>query len=575
VTDAQGWAIADWDNGSATALEEINTVKLNGTEINFVQGFNCKNYAALAGFAANADNPYTVKNTATSGNQVLQYTGAGEYNKKDYEFSYEVEFAVGGSTYTHFYWQEWRKLSNGNCRTYASEGHSVGALLNIATVAAAGDTPATMNFSVLGYDNSTAGYNAAYKGTKADGSDELSNTALLAGAEGTVKLRIGYDFDYAAKKLDVVVTRVDDPTLTTNVVFDLTNTFPALELVTDPANVAITDVGSKSVTVGNLVFSKIGIPERVPETELEEGEWAYSTNLEANTTDWDIMVPKAINREAFKVENGYFTRTGTDSAEYADAYTMAKYKGFVTEDYKLQYNIKLNADNRCRVAAYLVWDDVDYWGNQKCNGFAFYVRIEEGLIYIVGVHYDNQVYRGSMTPTPDTAANAAEAEGEGILAGQPANTELTVTYVVKGDKVSVSVALASDPTKTTGTVIYDLTQYPNALAAVDRTEKFGILDGACEYGIAPASIGQIKLWTTSEPPKDTTADTTTQAPTTPNKPADTTADTTAATTAAETTAEETEEEKSGCGSSITVASFAAIATVAVSAVAVVKKRKED
>ena len=53
--------------------------------------------------------------------------------------------------------------------------------------------------------------------------------------------------------------------------------------------------------------------------------------------------PKEVEDRLYNrwVENGYFTRTGTDSAEYADAYTMAKYKGFVTEDYKLQYNIKL------------------------------------------------------------------------------------------------------------------------------------------------------------------------------------------------------------------------------------------
>lgn len=582
VAEAQGWAFSDYKGGVDTAVESISQFKIDGGDpIVVVQGFNCYNYAAkVSGFSANAENPLYLKNTATSGNQVVEYMGGVEYNKKDYEFSYEVETNIGASTYTHFYWQDWGAYNAASNRTYVSEGKSVGALLNIATTAAAGETPATVTFTVLGYGANT-NYAAGLKGTKAEGSDELSNTTLLAGVEGTVKLLVGYHFDYAAKKLDVVVSRVDDPTIKTNVIFDLTNTFPALEAVTDPANVAITDAGATKVSlIGKFIFDKDG--GVAGETEIEEGEWAYSADLAANTTDWDIMVPKAINREAFKVDNGYFTRTGTDSVDYADAYTMAKYKGHITSDYKLQFNIKLNADNLCRVATYLVWDDVDYWGNQKCNGFAFYVRVEEGKIHLVGVYYEDQRYKGSINPTPETAGNKSEGDTS-ILDGLDPNAEITVTYVVKGNKVSANVALASDPTKTTGTVIYDLEQYPNALAASDRTERFGILDAACESKIAPASIGQIKLWTTSEPPKDTTPSQTTPTtpttPSTPNEPADATDSTTAAaTTAAKTTAAKTtaaEEEKSGCGSSVTVASFAALATVAVSAVAIAKKRKED
>ncbi|MBQ8140966.1 MAG: hypothetical protein IJ038_04640 [Clostridia bacterium] len=595
VTDAQPFALADYGAGTAIAVEEINNVKINGGDaISFVQGFNCKNYAAkTTGFVANAQNPLSVtKATSATKDYILQYAGSEQYDKTKYSFSYEAEYKADAdaSTYTFIYWDELITQNASSMRSWASEGKLNGLNLMIGYTAGT----KTLAFTLIAYPENGA-YAAGNKVTPSTGS--AADTTLMAGITENTKLIIGWDFEYTAtaKTLVLNVTRADDDTKTIELTYDLSGIAAVLDTVTNPAHPAIVNTVSAPVeSIGNLVFANGEV--EAGDTTLEQPDWAFNADIAVNTTDWSVYVPKLASREGFSVSDGYFTRTTNDSIDYGDAYACAQYLGGMTDNYKLQYNIKLNEDNQCRVHTYVRWNPTNYLLNQKTDGFAVTVEVDaNGLVNISSIYYENQTYKGKITATPETAGNMVETEGSNILKDVIAANqqgEITVTIVAVDNKISASVALANDPTKTTGEVIFDLSTYGAALDLCVDKAGFAVLDGACEVlnngidtdadktGIKPCSIGAFKLYTTetvattvatsSTTEASTTASSTTQATTTAELT--TKATTTAATTTVATTAA---EEEGGCGSSITVASFAVVAAVAAGTVVVTKKRKED
>ncbi|MBQ7384541.1 MAG: hypothetical protein IJV72_07105, partial [Clostridia bacterium] len=74
--------------------------------------FNTKSYAVGSGFSIAATNNAPAKknaNAAAGTYAVLQYAGSADYNKKDYDLSYNVKLGAEnkGETMNHLYWQDW------------------------------------------------------------------------------------------------------------------------------------------------------------------------------------------------------------------------------------------------------------------------------------------------------------------------------------------------------------------------------------------------------------------------------------------------------------------------------------
>ncbi len=573
VVDPQPVAFADMSAGTAKAVESFGNLKINGGDpVSFQVGFNCKNYTAIkSGYTATTGNPASLTKPASASNTLIQYAGSHTYNKADYAFSYEAEVKpdANATVNSYIYWDEVFAYTAANNRAWSTCGQTNGLMLQTAYDSAT----KSLSFILFAYPE-TGKYTVACKIAPTSGN--ASNTTVLAGITANTKIRIGYDFDYTAKTLSVKVARVDDAAKFLELNYSLAGHTDALNAVTNSAGPAIATTSAE--TISNLMFTKEG-NSKPPVTSLEQPNWAFNAELAANMTDWSIYVPKLNNFENFKVADGYFTRTGDDTKNNVEAYAVAAYQGELTSDYKLEYNMKLNAENIGNSYVYVKWDGSAHVLRGKIvNGFAARVRVaDDHLVTIAMPKYLNEAYNQYVAPTLDTAGNAAEKE-VGILKDAPAGAELKVTIVVVGDKVSVSAALASDPTKTTGEVIFDLSEHSNILSGCKAESKFAIMDGTCEMAKAPISIGKIKLYTTAA--VSTTVATSASSATEESTTSSTTSSTTEATTTTpeETTTEATTttaEEKSGCGSSLAVASIAVVTAVATGALVITKKRKED
>ena len=426
----------------------------------------------------------------------------------------------------------------------------------------------------------------------------VSGSTILQGQPANAELLVKVVVNGQTLTVDTCLT--SDPSRAVGtVVYDLSGDSESLiHRMTDRTlGFALVDMGPSidggagaSTSLGNVTYRILpgSAPDPDEETDpndyetiLADTNYAYSGDIACNEDNFKIYTRDAAPFELFQTnEDGWFYRTNengdtTTNQSAENAYAHAQYKGVMDEgDYRLTFSILCNEDNRCRVAVMTRWEDKDDQSSLLMTsqiGFRFYIRVEDGMLYV-------RCYQSTGGYLPPLNATADNADSDMLQGLTETNAQLDVTMVMKGDLVVMEVSLASDPTKTTGPVAFDLSENSTLYSQIDRTQGFLITDAACEYKIEPAAIGNIKLWASAAPvlsedgsgdlgdpdenlPPVTTKepDDETSAPSTEEDPAD-------------TTAPSSDDEK-GCKSSV-AASSAVLAVLALGVAAIaIRKRK--
>ena len=182
-----------------------------------------------------------------------------------------------------------------------------------------------------------------------------------------------------------------------------------------------------------------------------------------------------------------------------------------------------------------------------------------------------------MAPLTATAANAASLSLAEVERG---TLEIEVTLVMKGDLIVAEAHLATDATKTTGPVAFDMSDDLNLLGQIDRTQGFCVIDSANEARFLPASFGDFKLCAASEPQTDSGSDgpidPDDEIPTKAPEDASSAPDTGTDETPTETEKPDTDgQTNAGCRSGISVAPFAAVLALSAVGVLLGRKPRED
>ena len=176
----------------------------------------------------------------------------------------------------------------------------------------------------------------------------------------------------------------------------------------------------------------------------------------------------------------------------ASGYAMLQYRYAMEGDYSLSYQVKLNAENKDRLYTMFYWQDYtqngrSYQTSQRGTGFSLRLDIADGAVTVSVMAYEPKAGGGTRISSPTSGVATSN-----ILEGADANALLNVNLKWETNVLTASVSLASDASKTTGDVVYDLSGQSAILSAITDPAGFGFLFAPVESGITEcASIGHI------------------------------------------------------------------------------------
>ena len=434
------------------------------------------------------------------------------------------------------------------------------------------------------------------------------NIRLLEGQPANAELLIKVTVQDRTLKIDTCLA--NDPTKKVDTVvydFSAKTERSVYKSVNRTLGFAIMDMAAQhewaSASYGDITYKSL--PGEEPAEEPDTND--YGAILGKNDFKWNGKIDVTADNflfynyngqpqyELFQIENGWLTRKNegnlTNSKEDSvrvNAYANAQYKGVMDgSDYKLTFRVKGDANNHFRFSVLTRWEDKDDQSKfdfKLQTGYRIYfetieVKEGEGDAAVTKQMLKVFCYRtgggGYMAAVPATAENVQILNLDGIEAGK---LEMEITLVMQGDLIVTEAHLASDPTKTTGAVAFDLTDDPKMLAKIDRTQGFCLVDSANESGFMPASFGEFKLWAEKAPTvgggSDTDEDPDDNITTGPSEPDKKPGQTTEEPPKGdETKAPETESK--GCKSGISMVPFFTVLALSAAVVTVVRRKKEN
>ena len=434
------------------------------------------------------------------------------------------------------------------------------------------------------------------------------NINILEGQAPNAELLIKVTVQDRTLKIDTCLA--NDPTKKVDTVvydFSAKTERSVYKSVNRTLGFAIMDMAAQqewaSASYGDITYKSL--PGEEPAEEPDTND--YGAILGKNDFKWNGKIDVTADNflfynyngqpqyELFQIENGWLTRKNegnlTNSKEDSvrvNAYANAQYKGVMDgSDYKLTFRVKGDANNHFRFSVLTRWEDKDDQSKfdfKLQTGYRIYfetieVKEGEGDAAVTKQMLKVFCYRtgggGYMAAVPATAENVQILNLDGIEAGK---LEMEITLVMQGDLIVTEAHLASDPTKTTGAVAFDLTDDPKMLAKIDRTQGFCLIDSANESGFMPASFGEFKLWAEKAPTvgggSDTDEDPDDNITTGPSEPDKKPGQTTEEPPKGdETKAPETESK--GCKSGISMVPFFTVLVLSAAVVTVVRRKKTD
>ena len=387
----------------------------------------------------------------------------------DYRLSYEVVLndELLDRIYTMFYWQDYTEI--GRSMQTSAKGTGFALNTNIGN--------GVLTFSILKWmpdATSDDPVTAVAEGSAPASSDFLKDVA--AGQALT------FNLEWKDQVLTVSASKSDDPTATTgDVIFDLSGETELLSAVQDPAGFAVW------LAPGDV---KAATASKIGKFSLE------ALSAEALPADcWDYAV---LNKDTFATmesgdsfvrgEDGWFTRSDDVATDVA----AILYNKPVTYNYELTFNVRLNAENKGRVGIWNIWDG-KFSGTHYGYMLVLHTVDDDTLEYRLGRYSPGYSNAASTLATEETKGNLTNST---ILQGQPANAELLVKVVVQDLTMTVETCLASDPEKTMGAVVFDLSGDSETLMhrMVDRTLGFALIDmgpSIADGAGASTSIGNV------------------------------------------------------------------------------------
>lgn len=559
---------------------------------NYVYALNDINFGALTEgdkFVLNNNGWFTRSASTATENAIVTYSKNVSYN---YELQFNLKFDASNKG-RFGVWNIWSG-------SYAST--KFGYMLVICT-----ETDGTLGYRLCRYGSSYSLVNTlATDATK----DNVAGSTILQGQPANTEMLV--KITVQDQTLSVVTSLVSDPSKTTGtVIYDLSgeNEKVIHKNVDRTLGYSFIDMAlsanggaTSSASFGNVVYTALPGEAPVNPEDVDTNDYAamlnetYAWNGDIAASEENFTIYSTGEAEKFTVTDGWFTRPAADTVKTVaagetlgnalDAYGSLQFnKVMDSGDYRLQFSVKLDEQNRGRFNVMTRWedkDDLSYMTMKNQIGFRIYFFTDSNKLYVRCY----QTTGGYLNPVDATKDNYGKLD----LSGLPANTELVVTIAMKGDYVVTEVHVASDATKSGGVMAFDLSQNPSLLGQVDRTQGFLIVDSANElkasdtqFGVASASYSNIKLWAAAAPtakqsggdddfdPDDlNTGSSTTAATEAPTAPA------TEAPTTEPASTEDTDVSKKGCSSSVSVAAAAVLLT-AMGGCAVVlgKKKKED
>ncbi len=318
---------------------------------------------------------------------------------------------------------------------------------------------------------------------------------------------------------------------------------------------------------------------------LSDGSYAWNGSIAVTEDNFSFYNYNGLPEyELMSIKDGWMTRTNegnktdNESSEIrVNAYANAQYKGVMDGgDYKLTFKVKADANNHFRFSVLSRWDDKDGLSSvnfKNQTGYRIYFETtEENILHIFCYRTGGAGY---LSPLPATAGNASTLSLAGIEAGK---LEVEITIVMKDDLIVAEAHLASDASKTTGPVAFDMSDDVNLLGQIDRTQGFCLIDSANESKFAPASFGEFKIYSASEPKvaggSGEIVDPDDQITTEEKKTAEVPTDESKKTSEDTKTEESNDSGDKGCKSGISFVPLAILLTVSAFAVVIGKKEKE-
>lgn len=591
VTTPSAFTIADAAASIPTApLAAIGNVKLtnNASSVQPVEttdytfALNDVNFGALTEgdkFVLNSDGWFTRSANVATENAIVTSTKSVSYN---YELSFRLKFDASNKG-RFGVWNIWSG-------SYAST--KFGYMLVICT-----ETDGTLGYRLCRYGSN---YSLANTLATDETKDNLAGSTILQGQPANTEMLV--KITVQDKTLSVVTSLASDPTKTTGTVtYDLSaETQSVIHKNVDRTlgysfiDMALSANGgaTASASFGNVTYKSLPGEAPVDPGSIDTNDYnailastfAWDSALTVNENAFKIYTADGGDYEKFSVENGWLTRKDEagDLLKEENAnklYANAQYTGVMAEgDYKLTFHAKLNADNTCRFNVMTRWndkDDLSYVNFRSQEGFRIYFRTEgDSVLHIVCYKTSG----GYVSPAATTKDNAAKLS----LAGLPANAELVITLVMKDNLIVAEAHLASDASKTSGPVAFDLTDAPELLAKVDKTQGFVLVDAATELRCAPASFGEFHLYAATAPtdqqsgggddfdPDDLITTGKEEKPTAPVNE-----ETVPVTGDEPTTTAEQPKKKKGCGSSVSASVALVLIAACGGAVVLGKKKKKD
>lgn len=426
-------------------------------------------------------------------NPVLQYRHA---MKGDYELTYQWKLNKTNtdSMLTFFYWQDYIALSGttGNLgRDYMTSQRASGFALQ--TQVANGK----VTFAVLGYDEK-----AAYVKVAAATAAPNADTAILEGAGENAILNVS--MKWVNGKLTVSASLAADPTKTTGeAVFNASEKTNVMEAVKEPAgfafamNAVAATAAEGCSSVGHIAYKDLTVDTpAVTEVALVKGAFkngsqfymynSLSFNGNGDTvfsSDGEFLTVMAAK------QNNLYNRQNLSA--------VLQSRQVMKGDYELSYQWKLNKTNTASMMTFFYWQDYavsggnagrSYMNSQRGTGFTLETAVKDGKVAFTVYAYDAAA-AGSRLAAATAAPNADTA----ILEGAPENAVLNVLMKWIGGKLTVSVSLASDPTKTTGEAVFDTSAKANVLSAVKDPAGYAFVMNGSEDATACTAIGHISV----------------------------------------------------------------------------------
>ena len=573
---------------STAPLASISNITIKDDEfvydpsVDYTFALNDVNFGALTEgdkFVLNSDGWFTRSANVATENAIVTSTKSVSYN---YELSFRLKFDASNKG-RFGVWNIWSG-------SYAST--KFGYMLVICT-----ETDGTLGYRLCRYGSN---YSLANTLATAETKDNLAGSTILQGQPANTEMLV--KITVQDKTLSVVTSLASDPTKTTGTVtYDLSaETQSVIHKNVDRTlgysfiDMALSANGgaTASASFGNVTYKSLPGEAPVDPGSIDTNDYnailassfAWDSALTVNENAFKIYTADGGDYEKFSVENGWLTRKDEagDLLKEENAnklYANAQYTGVMAEgDYKLTFHTKLNADNTCRFNVMTRWndkDDLSYVNFRSQEGFRVYFRTEDDSILHIVCYKTGGGYVAPATATKDNAAKLS-------LAGLPANAELVITLVMKDNLIVAEAHLASDATKTSGPVAFDLTDAPELLAKVDKTQGFVLVDAATELRCAPASFGEFHLYAATAPteqqsgngeefdPDDLITTGKEEKPTAPVNE-----ETTPAPIDETTAPTEQPKKKKGCGSSVSASVALVLIAVCGGAVVLGKKKKED